>query len=308
VSAAAPSRSEVGPRSSTGRLGVVIVNYASHDLLEQHLRLGEHLVVVVDSFSTTAEQEALREQAGRRGFDLLLRDDNAGFGAAANQGAAHAIAAGCDVVLLLNPDAHAEPEVLAALADHVRADPHCAVTPRIDRPDGRVWFRGGELDLRTGRTHGADAPVQPWLTAACLAVHRDLWLQVGGFDPGYFMYWEDVDLSHRMRAAGARLIVRQDLVAVHEVGGTQSGGRAKSAMYYDRNCRGRLRFAATHLPPRTVLRWVLGAPAYARAVVLRGGRRQLTRPDRTVLPAVRGTVGGLALALPAIARGVRRGR
>ena len=51
-------------------------------------------------------------------------------------------------------------------------------------------------------------------------------------------------------------------------------------------------FAAHHLDARLRARWVLGAPAYAWAVVLRGGRRQLLHGPRPVLAAVGGTLAG----------------
>jgi len=86
----------------------------------------------------------------------------------------------------------------------------------------------------------------PWLSGACFAMHRDLWTTVAGFDDDYFLYWEDVDLSYRVVKAGGRLAVRQDLVAVHDVGGTQHDvtQRAKSSTYYYYSCRNRLVFAA----------------------------------------------------------------
>jgi GT2 family glycosyltransferase len=44
-----------------------------------------------------------------------------------------------------------------------------------------------------------DAPFS-WLTGACLAVSKQVWQATGGFDPDYFLYWEDVDYSQRAKA------------------------------------------------------------------------------------------------------------
>ena len=46
-----------------------------------------------------------------------------------------------------------------------------------------------------------DAPFG-WLTGACLAVSKRVWQATGGFDPDYFLYWEDVDYSQRAKAVG----------------------------------------------------------------------------------------------------------
>jgi GT2 family glycosyltransferase len=128
-----------------------------------------------------------------------------------------------------------------------------------------------------------------------------LWERLGGFDEDYFLYWEDVDLSHRCDLLGGRLIVRADLTAVHDAGGTQdrASGRAKSATYYYYNCRNRLVFAAKHLGRRDQLRWLVRTPADARRVLLRGGRRQLAHPGRTVWPALTGSLAGAGWLLRA---------
>ena len=128
---------------------------------------------------------------------------------------------------------------------------------------------------------------------------RTLFERLGGFDEAFFLYWEDVDLSYRWVAAGGRLVVRKDLAAVHDSGGTQGPqrGRAKSPTYYRYNCRNRLLFAARHLDRRSRLAWALLAPAVGWEILLRGGRRQLVRSWRPWWAALRGTLEGLALLI-----------
>ena len=282
------------------RTAIVVVSFGSHALLERHLAstagTTDATVVVVDNLSDAAERVAVTELAARKGWHLVTAP-NRGFGAGANTGARRGIELGCDVVVLLNPDLEIDGATVDALADAVRAAPMTALSPAIVRPNGRSWFSGGTLDVRTGRTraHGA-GPDVGWLSGACLAISTDLLTESGGFDEDYFLYWEDVDLSWRLRELGARLGVRADLHAVHEVGGTQhsSGSHTKSALYYRFNCRGRLLFAAKHLDAATRRRWAATAPAFAREVVLRGGRRQLLRGPAPVVAAARGTLEGLA--------------
>jgi N-acetylglucosaminyl-diphospho-decaprenol L-rhamnosyltransferase len=292
-----------------GRIAVVVVNYGSPDLLRRNLPgLGPVPVVVVDNHKTDGDSAAARALAGEHGWQLLALDRNVGFGAAMNVGVRAALDSGAEVVLLLNPDAEIGPDALEGLRRAALADPAAMITPRIVHPDGSTWFSGGMLSLAEGRLRLRDGTPPPryerWLTGACLALHRDLWERLGGFDEDYFLYWEDVDLSRRCERAGGRLVVRADLVASHQVGGTQADEpqRAKSAVYYRYNCRNRLLFAAKHLPPRDQLRWLLLAPADTWRVVLRGGRRQLLRPGRTVRPAVLGMLAGAGWLLRAAAR------
>ncbi|MCV2395816.1 glycosyltransferase [Actinotalea sp. M2MS4P-6] len=284
---------------------VIVVSYGSSRLLAENFATAGSpgtspagtAMVVVDNWSTAAERADVARLAADRGWDLVAPRDNGGFGAGVNLGVARALELGADVLVLLNPDLEIDAATVDALAETVRADPDAVVAPVTARPDGRMWHNGGTLDVATGRTRSSGAPAEPdWLSGAALAISASMWERVGGFDEDYFLYWEDVDLSRRVRRAGGRLVVRQDLSAVHDAGGTQAtaGTRAKSTVYYRYMTRGRLLFAGTHLSARAAARWALGAPGYAREVVLRGGRRQLLRSPAPVLAAARGTLEGLA--------------
>jgi GT2 family glycosyltransferase len=283
---------------------VVVVNYGSSALLEENLAPAAladagFRVVVVDNFTVSGEVERLRELASRSGWDLVALAENAGFGAGCNAGVAHARELGCDAFVLLNPDVVVDAEILRALVAHVRRDPAALVSPTIRRPDGRLWFAGGDLLLERGTTGmvplGGAPAGEPWVPGTCLAVHAQLWDRLAGFDEAYFLYWEDVDLSHRCVVAGGSVVTRTDLEVVHSVGGTQGAG--KSALYYRYNCRNRLLFAARHLSSPLVLRWLATTPGYTREVLLRGGRRQFVQRPSLALAAVHGTAAGITLAV-----------
>lgn len=282
---------------------IVVVSYGSHRLLETHLaRLepgADATVVVVDNWSDATERRAVEDLTRRHGWELVAMPGNGGFGSGVNAGARRAVELGADVVVTLNPDLEISGHDVRLLADAAREEPRSMISPLIRRPDGRPWFSGGTLDRRTGRTgaHGGGA-APDWLSGACLAMSAALFTETGGFDDDFFMYWEDVDLSERVLRAGGSLRVTAEVTAVHDPGGTQSSaGPAKSDLYYRHNCRGRLLFAARHLGRADRARWVATAPAYAREVVLRGGRRQLLRSPAPVLHSAAGTLEGIALAI-----------
>jgi GT2 family glycosyltransferase len=222
-----------------------------------------------------------------------------------NAGAARALAAGCSQLLLLNPDVVIDAPSIAAVLRTAAEVPLTMATPRLDRPDGRTWFAGGQLDRRTGLTRSRPDQQQEgpdrWLTGACLFVDRALWELVGGFDERYFLYWEDIDLSQRALEHGARLLVVHDVVAEHRVGATQRS-QGKSFTYCRYNCRNRLLFATGHVDARDRLRWLRHAPRYAGRVLLRHGRREALRRPHLVLAALFGTLEGALMVLRSLRR------
>lgn len=292
-------------------LGIVVVSFGSRVLLEENLARLDQAdldvdIVVVDNFRSAASQAEVVALARSQGWDVVTEPENRGFGSAMNIGVARALGRRCSHLVLLNPDVRVTVDVLRALGEQVAVAPQTLVTPRIVRPDGTPWFIGGRLDLTSGRTRNElrrGAARDGWLTGACLAMHSDLWRDVGGFDEDYFLYWEDVDLSHRCLRAGGELLVRHDLTVEHEVGGTQpTRGQAKSSAYSYFNCRNRLLFATKHLPRRAMVRWLVTSPAYAREILLRGGRRQLIHSPRPVANVVLGTIVGSVRIVAALLR------
>jgi len=291
------------PSAADARVAVVVVNYGSHRLLADNLPPlspdPRTAVVVVDSWHSPDERAAAAELAIEHGWQLVPLNSNPGFGGAVNAGVAHALEQGADVVVLLNPDAVLSASTLDGLVAAVADDPGALVCPLVEDFAGGIWFAGGSLDWADGRTRTRGVDVRavdhPWVTGACLAFSVALWDRVGGFDDRYFMYWEDIDLSHRVQTTGGRLVVRRDLVVTHLVGGTQTAD-GKSDLYLRYNCRNRLLFAAQHLTDDELAGWLRSTPAHARRVLLRGGRRAvLRRPLGSVRAVMRGTVEGVLL-------------
>ncbi|GGC99812.1 hypothetical protein GCM10011512_28370 [Tersicoccus solisilvae] len=310
-----------GERSAP-RLAVVVVNYGSSALLDRNLRVvadqcPDAVVVVVDNPTTQRERDAVRGLVDRQGWVGVYPETNLGFGSGMNVGVAAARAAGATEFLLLNPDATIRGADVELLRAAVHRRPMLLVSPLVRRPDGTTWFAGSDLYLRSGlmrsrrRRRTDRGPVREWLSGACLLIGASLWDAVGGFRDDYFLYWEDVDLSHRVVAAGGALAVVEAAEALHDEGGTHrdDGQVGKSATYYYWNALNRLRYATDHLSPGARLRWLALAPWAARDLLLQGGRRQLLRPRTPVSAVVRGTVAGAALVLRSLvpsrpARGV----
>lgn len=270
------------------RFAVVTVNFASAEILAENaasLALPAHgCMVVVDCFSGEAERERVRRLAERCGWEAVLLDRNAGYGGGTNAGAARALELGAEVIVPLNPDARIDTASLETLVEAASRDRRALASPLIVTSSGSPWFSGADLYLDDGVSHGArfraqhaDRPRREWATGACFSISAALWREVGGFDEEYFLYWEDIDLSHRVLDAGG-VLETVDATVVHDEGGTHADGgrgRAKSETYYYYNIRNRLLYARKHLEPDAVRRWTRSAPRVAFGVLLQGGRRQL---------------------------------
>ena len=313
-------------RELLSRTAVVVVSYDSAALLERTLaRVAEDSpearIVVVDNYSTPEAREELVALASARGWEAVLPETNTGFGGGMNLGAARARELGADLLVLLNPDAVIARSDLIRLAARAHADRLALVAPVLKDSTGRIVSDGIVVCLADGSMRSRRSPrpippggTHPWLSGACLALSTELFEVTGGFDARYFLYWEDVDFSARVLAAGGSLDLARDAVAVHDEGGTHSESqspdsgregsedRSKSDIYYYYNVRNRLLYAGLHLDRATQRRWVATAGRAAREIVLRGGKRQLLRSRRPLITAAQATRDGIRLL-----RAARRG-
>jgi N-acetylglucosaminyl-diphospho-decaprenol L-rhamnosyltransferase len=178
-------------------------------------------VTVVDNDSP--DRDSVSQVVSRYGVELLPLDRNLGYGGAVNRGVGR-LPAEVAWVLVANPDIVLHPGSVAALVDAAERDPRVgSAGPRILNPDGTVYPSARRLpSLRTGIGHALFGSVwrtNPWsrsylddgddsardvgwLSGACLLVRREAFESIGGFDDGYFMYFEDVDLGARLARAG----------------------------------------------------------------------------------------------------------
>jgi GT2 family glycosyltransferase len=155
------------------------------------------------------------------GVDAVENDRPLGFSANVNRGVA---LTNGEAVVAANPDAVPEPGAVAALADWMAGHPRCGVAgPRMLFPDGapqpsrrRFPTVAGTVVRRTPlrrvvpqRRHyhldeaQPDGPVEvDWMLGAFLLLRRAMLDELGGFDEGFRLYGEDIDLQYRAAGAG----------------------------------------------------------------------------------------------------------
>jgi N-acetylglucosaminyl-diphospho-decaprenol L-rhamnosyltransferase len=296
------------PREHTSRprCSVIVLTYRSGDSLPacvaslrpQVDALGGELLVV-DNASPDHSVQVARDL----GIEPVLADRNLGFAAGCNLGARHASG---DVLVFVNPDAVVDDGCLRALLDtldgavdigivggraHVdngSYDPRCVLGAPSLR--GSLSFALG-LDSAF-RHHPVLAPEQgpaqlptdrpvitaPAVSGALLAVAREVWEQLGGFDEGFFLYGEDVDLCLRAASAGWRTVAATGAGYRHVGGASSSSGlrdvllyRGKVELYRRQLSRPAARVAVAALQAGALLR-SLGAVAPHTRVAARAAR------------------------------------
>jgi len=234
------------PVGAADPVGVVVVTYSPGDTLDAFLDTVEKAttrplgVVVADNGSTDGAPE---RAAGRPGVELLRTGGNLGYGRAANLGVPRAPG---DWVVVANPDLRWEPGALDILLEAVERWPAAGVLgPQILSPDGTVYPSARQLpSLGRGVGHALCGwwwPSNPWtaayrrergepverlagwLSGSCMLIRRAAFDAVGGFDPAYFMYFEDLDLCERIGRAGWQNVYVPAAVIVHEGAASTSG-------------------------------------------------------------------------------------
>ena len=188
-------------------------------------------VLVVDDGS---RDETRDMQAVVSGVRVLRQETNLGFIAACNRGAEEARG---EFLVFLNNDTYVCPDWLTPVLAPFRGRPSGRgavglVGAKLVYPDGRLQECGGIVfSDGTGWNYGrGDDPADPryefaydadYCSGACIAIPRELFWRLGGFDARYApMYYEDVDLAFAVRAAGLRVVCQPACVIVHSEGGT----------------------------------------------------------------------------------------
>ncbi len=198
--------------------------------------------LILDNGSTDGATRALRLPDPR--FRVVALGANLGFAAANNRAAELGRGAW---LATLNPDTEAAPDWLAELMAATRrwpqADAFGSTQLLLSDPSrldgvGDVWHAAG-LPWRAGFGRPASAiPPEGEVFSPCAAAalyRRTRFLELGGFDPAFFCYCEDVDFGYRLRRAGGIAVQVPRAVVRHAGSGTSGRASAFSVFHGQRN-------------------------------------------------------------------------
>jgi len=224
----------------------VVVSYQSASTIRDALAAARRChdaglldLVVVDNASRDATPGILAREAGWA--RVLLEPANHGFGRGCNIGLAHVRS---PYTLFLNPDAAIEPPALRTMLEFMEqraaagivgpatlcgSQDHPQLQPTGPYPTPWSMLREAAPFLRRRSSSVPIIPGAPpmrtgWVCGALLMIRSSLVRQLDGFDPRFFLYWEEIDLCRRAEYAGYENWALGTALAHHVVGASSGGG------------------------------------------------------------------------------------
>jgi N-acetylglucosaminyl-diphospho-decaprenol L-rhamnosyltransferase len=287
-------------------VSLIVVTFRPGEALRRFLETARkatsepYEVLIVDNGPTDGASE--RVAADFAEARVLRSGGNIGYGRAANLGASQV---GTDWLVVANDDLAWQPGAVDALVGAVERWPDAGVLgPAILTPDGSLYPSARALpSLGRGIGHALCGwwwPGNPWtrayrqergtpterdvgwLSGSCLLLRAAAFDAVGGFDPSYFMYFEDLDLCERIGRAGWRNVYVPDAVVAHIGGLSTNEHRTEMVTAHHRSAYRYLsrRYAGLRwLPVRLVLRVGLGGRSLLSRLI--HGIGEGARPTRS---------------------------
>jgi hypothetical protein len=221
-------------------ISIIIVNYNSSELVINSitsiiklLPTNSFEIIVVDNGSAKEDQRNIEDSFPE--VNLIKNYTNDGFGKANNKGV---IESKGEFFLFLNPDTIIIEDFVSPILDFLVNNKQAGVCgPRLIYKDGRNQNSTG---IKLGYLYetaealmfinvlryfynkiirskaGKSVPVEvSWLSAACIIIKRELFIDVGGFNPEFFLNYEDIDLCERVRRAGYKNYLFPQLSCIH---------------------------------------------------------------------------------------------
>lgn len=242
-------------------VSVLIVNYNAANyakaciksvLNQSNIKLE---IIVVDNASADDSVKVLKNAFGKK-ITLIESKENLGFGRANNLAAGKAKG---EFILLLNPDTEIQDQLaISKIIDFLTVNNRLGmvgpkiheprknkyVTPRLSYPSSKKLKFNQKFKQLPGKI--------AWLLGACLLLRREVYLEMSGFDPDYFLYGEDADIGLRIRQHGYEIGYCEDVVIHHVAGASEFG--ADSLDKWLRKKRGVFLFCMKHYDQRDVLK------------------------------------------------------
>ena len=228
---------------------IVLVNYCNPDItvdcIESLQIAGMQLsqIIVVDNNSP---DNSIAVLSGIKGIVLIASELNGGFSYGNNLGIKYAMKKNCSSVILLNNDTVVADDFFEKIFESNDGNVNVPKIYYYSNPDV-LWYAGGKIDYIRGRQVHFGESIKDsaefssekfvdYATGCCMMIPRSVLDKVGLLDEKYFMYWEDMDYSLRLKEAGVSIRYLPDAKIWHKVG-MSGGSQSKMAIYYSNRNR-----------------------------------------------------------------------
>lgn len=236
------------------KINIIILQYNnSVDTLDclwslRHVNYSQFDVVIVDNASKEEEIAKIREYAkdnvDRFDTHLIENSVNLGYAGGNNIGIEYALNKNrADYILILNNDTVVSPEILEELVNFAEENKEYGIIgPKMNvyrRGPGedKIWFSGAEVQfLNTNVKHKVNPNNKTgetgFIPGAGIFIRKDVIEKVGYLDEDYFLYYEDMDFSIRVKQAGFKIGYVSDAVIWHKISGSVSALPDKDRLRY----------------------------------------------------------------------------
>ena len=206
--------------------------------LKQYCDGGVFDIIVADNGSTDGSLTILKA----RFPDLVYIDnkENLGFAEGNNRGLIYSIENGYSYSLVINTDTLVDEDIVTRLSTHLNNHPEAAaVQPAIYWMHDKVKLWNGKgyfnrvlgLIKNDNRLPGPDSSsafkIAEWVTGCCMLVRNSALTKIGLFNKQFFLYYEDVELSFRLRDSGYEVHYLPASKMYHEAGASAKAGVKK---------------------------------------------------------------------------------
>jgi hypothetical protein len=266
------------------KIFIIILNYKREkdtlecleSLRELRIKNYELRIVIVDNSSTSDGLSQVRKMVnGKWKMEIILNEVNLGFAAGNNTGIKCALSHGAKYIMVLNNDTLVDENLLTELVACLEENPEAGVvSPKIyfakgyefhkdrykDKDLGKViWYAGGVIDWKNvyGKNFGVDDVDRgqfdkrkqvDYATGSCSLFSAKALTNVGLYDERYFMYFEDADLSMRLKKNGFKILYEPKAFLWHKVAQSSGIGSDLNDYFITRN---RMLFGLKYAPIRS---------------------------------------------------------
>ena len=293
----------------SNRIAIILLNWNSYEHTSNCIKSlleckGQGFdVIIVDNGSADASGAQLKKDFPH--IILLQQSENLGFAGGNNRGFEYALSNGYEYAMMLNNDVFVEPSFVFHLTNYMDYHPEIgAIQPKIffHTKRNKVWNGGSRFASFFGWTYSKnymrnEGPIQhtlhevDWITGCAMMVRTSILKEIGLLNENYFIYYEDVDLSFRIRKAGFKMIFHPDAVIYHIAGMSNKSkkkgpeGYANPIVHY-LNFRNHLWFLRTWTKwyewPTTLLTYFAYSLAVMTYFALRLRRKKLAATCRGI--------------------------